>query len=486
MHREILFHRVRSFAYLCTAGIPNRSPTTVAMTDRYSYRSIWKVVWPVLVSMLMEQLLGMVDTAFLGHVGEVELGASAIAGILFMVVFMIGLGFSFGAQIIIGRRNGEATSSTGDWRPTGKVFWTGIELLAVLSVVVYLLCIPLMPLLIRGMVSSDSIFEACGSYMKWRLPSLFFANLTCMFRAFYMGTKQTEALTANSLVMVGSNILLDWLLIFGKAGLPAMGIQGAALASTIAEGVSLCFFVLYMWLRTDRRMYGLDSVPKLDLTQIREMIKVGGWTMVENVLSLGTWLLFFIFIEHLGEHELAIANTVRSLSGLIWIIINSFASTCSSLVSNLIGEGRKEEVTALIRRVLGLCCMVCALPVLLYTLFPKSVLGIYSPDPVLRADGVAALLVMALGCFTSILGNTYLNATIGTGATRKAFQLEIIALAIYIAYCYVLIGRILRGAGLPPSSTIAIAWSSDILYGLSIYLLCRTYVHSGKWKSIKI
>ena len=84
----------------------------------YSYRNIWKVAYPILISLVMEQMIGLTDTAFLGRVGEIELGASAIAIVYYMVLFMIGFGFSLGAQIIIGRRNGE-----GNFRETGRIFW---------------------------------------------------------------------------------------------------------------------------------------------------------------------------------------------------------------------------------------------------------------------------------------------------------------------------------------------------------------------------
>ena len=90
-------------------------------TGTYSYRNIWKVAYPILISLVMEQMIGLTDTAFLGRVGEVELGASAIAIVYYMVLFMIGFGFSIGAQIIIGRRNGE-----GRFKDTGKVFWNGL------------------------------------------------------------------------------------------------------------------------------------------------------------------------------------------------------------------------------------------------------------------------------------------------------------------------------------------------------------------------
>ena len=94
----------------------------------YSYRNIWKVAYPILISLVMEQMIGLTDTAFLGRVGEIELGASAIAVVYYMVLFMIGFGFSIGAQIIIGRRNGE-----GDFKATGRTFWTGLYFVLALA-----------------------------------------------------------------------------------------------------------------------------------------------------------------------------------------------------------------------------------------------------------------------------------------------------------------------------------------------------------------
>ena len=72
-----------------------------------SCRRIWLLTWPVMVSLLMQHLIGMTDTAFLGRVGEVELGAAALGSIYYLAVYMIGFGFSIGAQIIMARRNGE-------------------------------------------------------------------------------------------------------------------------------------------------------------------------------------------------------------------------------------------------------------------------------------------------------------------------------------------------------------------------------------------
>lgn len=94
------------------------------MHTKYTNREIWKVAYPILISLLMEQLIGMTDTAFMGRVGEVELGASAIAGVYYLAIFMLGFGFSIGSQILIARRNGE-----GNFRKIGSIFYQGIYFL---------------------------------------------------------------------------------------------------------------------------------------------------------------------------------------------------------------------------------------------------------------------------------------------------------------------------------------------------------------------
>ena len=73
----------------------------------FSNKHIWKITFPVLVSLLMEHAISLTDTAYLGRVGEVELGASALAGVFYLVLYMLGFGFSVGAQVMIARRNGE-------------------------------------------------------------------------------------------------------------------------------------------------------------------------------------------------------------------------------------------------------------------------------------------------------------------------------------------------------------------------------------------
>ena len=223
---------------------------------KYSYRKIWMIAYPILISTLIEQLIGMTDTAFLGRVSEVALGASALAGVYYMVIFMLGLGFSIGVQIIIGRRNGE-----GRYSEAGNVFWHGLYFLLGLGLSIAIISEFLSPKVIRLIVNSQDIQASSIDYVRWRIMGLPFGFATAILRALYIGTTQTKALTVNSLIMMISNVLFNWVLVFGHFGVPALGIAGAAIGSTLAEVVSLIGFVIYTRTQCDVVRFGLNRLP---------------------------------------------------------------------------------------------------------------------------------------------------------------------------------------------------------------------------------
>ena len=439
----------------------------------YSYRNIWKVAYPILISLVMEQMIGMTDTAFLGRVGEVELGASAIAIVYYMVLFMAGFGFSIGAQIIIGRRNGE-----GNFRDTGKVFWNGLYFLLGIGTLLIIASELLSPLLMRFMVSSEAVYDAALDYVRWRLPGMMFAFCTAMYRAFYVGTTQTKTLTANSVVMVLSNIIFNWILIFGHCGFPALGITGAAIGSSLAELVSLIFFVLYTRIKCDRVKYALERPAPFDWKEIRSMLPICSWTMIQHIVSIFTWLIFFLYIEHLGERPLAISNIVRGVSGLLWMILAAFSSTCSTLVSNIIGAGREDKVMSLIKRILKLSYAIVLGCALLFCLFPKAVIGIYTDIPDLIPATIPSMIVMCSSYIFTVGAMVFFQAVSGTGSTKAAFRLELTALVIYAIYCTITAGIL--------KLDVAICWSAEHVYALALMIICYAYLRSNRWKNRKI
>ena len=447
--------------------------STYKLSESYSFKSIWRITFPILVALVMEELLGMTDTAFLGRVGEIELGASAIAGVYFTILYMLGFGFSIGVQIIIGRRNGEACESGTGFGSIGRVFWQGVWFLAVLALLTMVLSYLLSPPLLRGILKSENIYKAALVYVNWRIPGLFFAFMTALFRAFYVGIRETKSLTWNSIVLVGSNIFWDWVLIFGHLGAPAMGIKGAALASTISEGVSLLFFVVWVFFTTDKK-YGLQKMVKPVWKELKHIFSTASWVMVEYVLNISVWLFFFLFIEHLGEEQLAIANIVRSISEVPFVFSAAFASTAATLVSNIIGEGHPEGVIPIIRRVVILCALTMLPLLAVFAIFPHWIISLFTDIPSLVEGSVATLWVMCAATLVTLPWNVYLQSVAGTGNTRICLRFDVVALCIYAVYCTIIIGIL--------KSSIALCWTADGIYSLCIWIQCIVYIHGKKWR----
>ena len=193
---------------------------------KYTYKQIWLINFPVMMSILMEQLINITDAVFLGHVGEIELGASALAGIYYLAIYMLGFGFSIGLQVMIARRNGEQ-----HYKEAGRTFFQGLYFLMVMAIMLCLLIQLVSPFILQQLITSDEIYQAVIRYLDWRSFGLLFSFPFLAFRAFLVGITNTKALSGAALTAVCINMPFNYLLIFKLD----MGISGAAIASSIAE-----------------------------------------------------------------------------------------------------------------------------------------------------------------------------------------------------------------------------------------------------------
>ena len=441
----------------------------------FSDRDILKITFPVLASLLMEQLVGLTDTIYLGHYGDgrTELGAAALAGVFYLVVFMLGFGFSIGAQVLIARRNGE-----GRYGAIGPLFMQGCLFLVGLAGVLFAATKLLAPMLFARLVATAEVREAALAYLDWRVYGFFFSFVAAMFRAFWVGTTRTRILTINSIVAVAVNVGLNHLLIFGRAGLPEMGIAGAALASVIAEAVSVLFFVGYTLLRGENRRYGLFRFTGIDRRLLGSILRISVWVMVQEGAAFLGWFFFFVCIEHLGPAELAVTNMVRSLSSVVFLFVNAFASTCSSLVGNLLGAGQTEQVLPLCRRTIRLAFVFVAPLSLAAALFPRTALGIYSDDAAQIAFAIPSLWVMLSTFLLCVPAFVWQFAVSGTGDTRATLRIVLAAIAAYVGYTLVLTFGL--------RADVVVCWTTDHLYYLVVLLPSWRYMRRGGWRTQKI
>ncbi len=439
----------------------------------YTNKQIWNVSYPIFLSLLAQNIINVTDTAFLGRVGEVELGASAMGGLYYICVFTVAFGFSTGSQIVMARRNGEQR-----YKDVGPVMIQGVFFLLSLAAVMFALSRFFAKDIMRVMISSDTILMATEEFLDWRVFGFFFSFVNVMFRALFIGITRTKVLTLNAIVMALTNVLLDYLLIFGKGGFPEMGIKGAAIASVAAEGVSIVFFLVYNRLTVDIKKYALNQFRSFDVKLLRRVLDISIFTMLQYFISLSTYFLLFVAVEHLGQRELAVANIVRSVYIVLLIPVNSLSTATNSFVSNSIGAGYKDQVIPIIRKIAGISLEIVAVCVFIACIFPSAILSIYTNDASLVQASIPSLYVISGALLIAAVANIVFNGVTGTGNTRSAFAMEVVTLIFYTLFIYV--------AGMRLHLPVAICFLTEVIYYSGLLLASVIYLKKAAWQNKKI
>jgi len=438
-----------------------------------TYREIWLIAYPIIIGSVAQNLLNITDTAFLGRVGPIALGAGAIGGVFYLVAAMLAWGFGIGTQIIIARRKGEQA-----YGEIGRTFQHGFYFQIPLALFLFSLMQFFSSDLMKLIIRSDEVYHYTQEFIKYRSYGIFFASVNMLFMGFYIGIARTKVITWATLLMTLVNIVLDYGLIFGNLGLPEMGIGGAGLASAIAESAGTVFFVLFTLLKLDGKKFNLNKLAKFDEVLYKRIIRVASPVMLQNFFSMAAWLAFFLFIEKLGESALAVSNIIRSFYVILMIPMWGFGSATNTLVSNLIGRGKQAEVMSLVMKVVRLSAIGVLSIVMLGSIFPSLALKIYTNDPELIILSLPALYVVNVAAIFLAVAFVFFSAVSGTGKTQVSFLIEMTVLFFYLVTAYILT-EILR-------LEVYVAWMTEYLYAILLGGISYIYLKSGKWRAARI
>jgi MATE family multidrug resistance protein len=434
-----------------------------------SNRQILKIALPISMAMLVPQLNFITNNVFLSGLGETELGIAGITGVYYLVFALVGNGLNSGIQGLIARRAGEN-------RPAeiGRLFMQSAWVAMLFAVAGILLVYTTSEIFLSAVLSSPVVEEEATSFMKIRILGVPFLYLFQAGNALLVGTNNSRFMKFGFIFQASTNILLDYLLIYGHWGLPALGFNGAAVASVIAEALGmLIVFSIILYKRFHKRFFLFSHTsfnPQLSGLIFRQTSPlIGQW-----LLSIIGWLLFYILIEHKGQRPLAISNAMRNIFGLFGIFVWAFASTANAMVSNIIGQGKKEQVIFLVNKITRLSFMFTMFLCLLINVFPDFFLSIYGRDESFVADAIPVIRMVTVGILCMSPATVWLNAVTGTGNTRINLLIEIVCIGIYVLYIWL----VLRFWDL----SLVWAWASEFIYWSTIFICAFLYIRSGRWK----
>ncbi len=443
-----------------------------------STKQILKIALPISLALLIPQLNFVANTVFLSGLGETELGAAGITGVYYLVFALVGNGLNSGLQALIARRAGEN-------RPEeiGKMFIQSIWIALLFAVTNILITFIAGSYFLSTVLHNSRIQEEAAMFIRIRILGLPFLYLFQMGNALLVGTNNSRYMKYGFIAEAVLNIFLDYGLIYGKFGLPQLGFNGAAVASVFAEATGALVVFIIIFLKKFHHRFSLFSHPRFNRPLAGLIFRQSSPLVLQFVLSVGAWFLFYILIENSGsgehaERPLAISNTMRTVFAVFGIFVWAFANTSNAMVSNIIGQGKQAQVLFLVKKIAGLSLAFTASLCLVMNLLPGIFLGIFSSDPVFIGEAIPVLRMVSVALLLMSIAAACLNAVTGTANTRVNLGIEIVAILVYSLYVYC----VLRVWHL----SLVIAWASEFVYWSIIFSLSALYLRSGKWKNKKI
>lgn len=435
-----------------------------------SNRQILRIALPISFAIFVPQINFITNNIFLGRIGEESLAAAGITGVSYLIFSVIGLGLNNGLQALISRRAGE-----GRTEEIGKLFAQGVRISLVIASIGIALVYCTAPYFLHFAMKSEMLQSKAIEFLRIRIWGLPFLYIYQMRNALLVGTNQSKYLIAGALAETITNIFFDYGFIYGKFGLPKLGFNGAAYASIIAEftGMFVVFAVIHV--KGISKRFNLFQHFKWD-QQIMKLILLQSYPIIfQYTISIVSWQFFYILIEHHGTRALAISTTMRNIFGLFGITTWAFGSTANTMVSNIIGQGMKDMVPALILKIVRLSTLTGFFFFLLLNIFPEIFLSLFGQDAGFMHDALPVVRVVSSALILMSFSSVWVNAAIGTGNSHINLWIEIITIVVYIVYVYLVLEFF--------KLSIVIGWMSEWVYWSLLFVMSWWYIRSGKWKA---
>lgn len=395
-------------------------------------KQILRLALPLILQQVCLQLQLWIDRAMLGHVNAEFFSAIGNTTVPYQMVVSTITAICGGTAILVAQ--GIGAENYRQVKSSAESSFLGSTLLSVLAFVFFQLC---SESLFRLMGVQSPILEYSLSYMKILSCSLILLGPVSTATSILQGLGFTKIIMVSGVIGNILNILLDWLLIFGRLGLPAMGIEGAALATVLANAAAAPLTVLFV-LRSPRMPVKL-RLSESSLRQYRQVLALG----IPSGLEFGLWnvgnLILVSFLNRLDIMAAGIYTLVFSIETVPVLIYSGFANAGLTLVGQEIGakDPRKARNTGLV--CLALSLGICLVVAIAFRTFPRQLLGLFTDDVSIVDISVPYLVFVSWILFPKAVNCVIGLCIRGMGDTRWMLYTQIFGTFFMITAGYVLI-----------------------------------------------
>lgn len=433
--------------------------------------AILKLALPITLGLGSSFVMVLVDLAMVGSLGNKAVAALGIAGFSYTLILAFVMGVAPAVQGIVSRRRGEE-STEKKCLPLNGGLLLSLMIGLPLSVIFFLLSPS-----IFALISSDPEVTKEGvPYLQALYTAIVAVGMNRAFQGHWNGMARAKVYMLNILFINCLNVFLNYVLIFGNFGAPALGTMGAGIASAVAvyAGALIYFIVTAFYFRAE----GFLSV-KPQLAMVLRIFRIGlPATLQEAFFSLG-YVVFYWMVGQVGTAELAITNVLVRIIMVLSLFANALGMASATLVSNTLGKGDPAGAAQWgwdIGKIGVIWITLLGLPLLL---FPELALSFFITDPETIALGVIPLQLVAattgLGSLIYIFSFTLVSLGDGNRVLLVSFTLQWIFFlpAVWIIGPYMNYG-------------LLEIWIAQITYGALAVAMITAIWSDGRWKTIKV
>ncbi len=431
---------------------------------------------PLLAGRFAHYLMSLADTAMVGRLGTVELAAIALGGLFTSILFTFLWPVRTGVQAITSRRKGRIEA--GQNLVLEEVLTNGLAAAMIAAALGFLVSFSAGPLL-RLLRVDEKIIPLTLAYigvLRWSLPLFGVVQASMGFLAGVRRTGDIMVVTIGTNVL---NVLFNYLLIFGKAGFPALGIRGAALGTLLAEAAGAVYLIYKLgrlgYLVHFRPAAGTSYQGHLIQDVFHQAIPIG----IQNIGALGIFMIYEIFVGKTGTAALAATHVLFSLYRVNKTIVGGFSQSSAILVGNHLGAGDVEGANRVMVNCEFLSAIIGAVVFAAVLIFPEPIVSVFTTDPETIAIGVRAMRFFAPFFFIEILGYSFEMIFTSNGWPRFVLISEFTTNVVFILGATAL-GLFVFGKGL------TWAWASFGLYQLSHAAILTAGYFSKKWAHLEV
>ena len=344
--------------------------------DAEYFREVQKIAVPIIIQQLMFSGLNMLGVVFVGQKGDASVAAVGLAGQVAFLLNLVHFGIISGAAMFTAQFWGRS-----DIPNLRRVLGLCL-MLAISASLIFFALAQFLPFQILGIYSKDTaVIELGATYMRTFSWTFLFFAVTFSYALVMRSTGDVKTPTAVSVVALTISTFLSYSLIFGKFGLPEVGIRGAAIAAVIARAFECITLITITYLKKSPVAASLRELTDFDVTFVSKVIK----PMLPVILNELFWSLgittYNIIYGHMGTSSFAAMNIVGTIEQVAFVLFIGISNATSVLVGNRIGAGKEEEAFVYAGRSIGLGILGGMLIGAALQLVKAPVLSLYNVSP---------------------------------------------------------------------------------------------------------